>query len=183
MARLSLAALAAVLVVLGVPTPAQAHNSLRSADPARDATLNVAPTEIALEFTERLNPTFTTIVVTDAGNQRVGTGAPVVAETRGTVTLTAPLGNGTYTVAYRVVSADGHPVQGSYAFAVADPRSSTNPTAVPVPSGAATTSPEAPAAAAAKENGSGAGVFIGAAVLVGLVTTAGAMWWRRRIRR
>ena len=35
-----------------------------------------------------------------------------------TVSLPSPLPDGTYTVAYRVVSADGHPVQGAYQFTV-----------------------------------------------------------------
>ncbi|WP_405098411.1 copper resistance protein CopC [Micromonospora sp. NBC_01412] len=178
-ARLSVAALAAVLVVLGVPTPARAHNSLRSADPARDATLSTAPTQITLEFAERLDPTFTTIVVTDAGKLRVATGAPVVAGARGTVTLTAPLGNGAYTVAYRVVSADGHPVQGSYPFTVADPQG----TDAPAPPGGSAASPEAVAAAPGKDTGLGVGALIGAVVLVVLATAAGALWWRRRAHR
>ncbi|AYF27134.1 copper resistance protein CopC [Micromonospora tulbaghiae] len=126
------ALLAAVLTaLLLVPaTPAAAHNSLQEATPARDARLTAAPTQVTLRFLQRLNPSFTTITVSDAGQRRVPTSAPAVDGATGTVTIDEPLGNGTYTVAYRVVSRDGHPVQGSYRFTVADP-------AAPAPSASA----------------------------------------------
>lgn len=136
------ALLAAVLTaLLLVPaTPAAAHNSLQEATPARDARLTAAPTQVTLRFLQRLNPSFTTITLSDAGRRTVATSAPAVDGATGTVTIDEPLGNGTYTVAYRVVSRDGHPVQGSYRFTVADP-------AAPAPSAPA--SPAAPASSAA----------------------------------
>ncbi|WP_374197499.1 copper resistance protein CopC [Micromonospora sp. RL09-050-HVF-A] len=123
--RLAAALLAAALALLVAATPAWAHNSLTSASPAREATLSRAPTEITLEFLARLDPAFTTIVLTDGTKRRVPTGDPVVDGTKSTVQVTDTLPNGTYTVAYRVVSADGHPVQGSYPFTVADPAAPT----------------------------------------------------------
>ncbi|RLQ06695.1 copper resistance protein CopC [Micromonospora sp. BL1] len=135
------ALLAAVLTaLLLVPaTPAAAHNSLQEATPARDARLTAAPTQVTLRFLQRLNPSFTTVTVSDAGQRTVPTSAPAVDGATGTVTIDEPLGNGTYTVAYRVVSRDGHPVQGSYRFTVADP-------AAPAPSASA---PSASASSAA----------------------------------
>ncbi|MEU1807473.1 copper resistance CopC family protein [Micromonospora aurantiaca (nom. illeg.)] len=128
------ALLAAVLTaLLLVPAaPAAAHNSLQEATPARDARLTAAPTQVTLRFLQRLNPSFTTIAVSDAAQRTVPTSAPAVDGTTGTVTIDEPLANGTYTVAYRVVSRDGHPVQGSYRFTVADP-------AAPAPSAPAST--------------------------------------------
>ncbi|MEU8068792.1 copper resistance protein CopC [Micromonospora sp. NPDC049151] len=136
------ALLAATLTaLLLVPaTPAAAHNSLQEATPARDARLTSAPTQVTLRFMQRLNPAFTTITLIDARRRAVPTGAPAVDGVTGTVTIDEPLVNGTYTVAYRVVSRDGHPVQGSYRFTVADP-------AAPEPTAPA--SPSAPASAAA----------------------------------
>ncbi|MET7468099.1 copper resistance protein CopC [Micromonospora sp. NPDC005599] len=113
---------AALTALLLVPaTPAAAHNSLQEATPARDARLTSAPTQVTLRFMQRLNPAFTTITLSDAGQRAVPTGAPTVDGVTGRATIDEPLGNGTYTVAYRVVSRDGHPVQGSYRFTVADP--------------------------------------------------------------
>ncbi|MGW1449017.1 copper resistance CopC family protein [Micromonospora sp. NPDC002411] len=176
--RLGAAALA-VLVALLVPAgPAWAHNSLRAATPVQQSTVTSAPTEIELEFMSRLDPTFTTIVLTDAAKRKVVTGEPVVAGAKSTVQLTDTLPNGTYTVAYRVVSADGHPVQGSYPFTVADPTSS----AAPVVEAAVSTTPSAVAAVQTDE-GRGAGVLVAGVALVVLVAVAAVLLWRRASRR
>jgi methionine-rich copper-binding protein CopC len=173
------AAVLAVLVALLVPAaPAWAHNSLKASTPARDATLSSAPTEVALEFMQRLDPTFTTIVLTDAARQKLTTGEPVVAGATSTVQVTDPLPNGRYTVAYRVVSADGHPVQGSYPFTVADPASS----AAPAADAGTSTTPSA-AAAVRTASGPGAGVLVAGAALTVLVLVAAGLLWRRAARR
>ncbi|MFG1917011.1 copper resistance protein CopC [Micromonospora sp. NPDC048898] len=174
------AAVLAVLVTLLVPAaPAWAHNSLKSATPARDATVPSAPTEVALEFMQRLDPAFTTIVLTDATKRKLATGEPVVAGAKSTVQVTDTLPNGTYTVAYRVVSVDGHPVQGSYPFTVADPAASA------APSADAGTSAATPSAVAGvrRDGGMGAGVLVAGAVLAVLVAVAAGLLWRRRATR
>ena len=150
--RKALAAVAAVVVVLLPAAPAWAHATLVSSDPAKDATVSRAPASVTLTFSERLNPDFTTIAVSDATKQRMPAAPPAVDAERGTVSLIRPLSNGAYTVAYRVVSVDGHTVQGSYLFTVADP-------ALP----AASVSTAGPAVAAATKPGG-----ISTAVLLGL---------------
>ncbi|MEU5784656.1 copper resistance CopC family protein [Micromonospora lupini] len=172
------AALLAVVVALLIPaSPAWAHNRLRSAAPVQESTVSRAPTEIVLEFDERLDPPFTTIVLTDATRRKIPTGDPVVDGAKGSVQVTEALPNGSYTVAYRVVSIDGHPVQGSYPFTVADPAS----TAAPIVS----TATEAPSAAAsAKDDGGpGAGVLVAGAALAILVVVGAGLLWRRANRR
>ncbi|SCG55693.1 hypothetical protein GA0070619_3317 [Micromonospora zamorensis] len=177
--RLGAAVLAVVVALLVPAAPAWAHNSLKSATPAREATVPSPPTEVTLEFMQRLDPTFTTIVLTDAARRKLATGDPVVVGAKSTVQVTDPLPNGTYTVAYRVVSADGHPVQGSYPFTVADPASSAAPVADPG------TSAAAPSAVAAvpTDGGPGAGVLVAGAALAALVVVAAGLLWRRAARR
>ncbi|MET7959515.1 copper resistance CopC family protein [Micromonospora zamorensis] len=177
--RLGAAVLVVVVALLVPAAPAWAHNSLKSATPARDATVPSAPTEVTLEFMQPLDPTFTTIVLTDAARRKLATGDPVVVGAKSTVQVTDPLPNGTYTVAYRVVSADGHPVQGSYPFTVAHPASSVAPVAD------AGTSAAAPSAVAAvgTDGGLGAGVLVAGAVLAALVVVAAGLLWRRAARR
>ncbi|WP_422746108.1 copper resistance CopC family protein [Micromonospora sp. WMMD754] len=150
-AALLAALLAAAALLLAPAAPAAAHNSLQAATPAQDARLTAAPTSVTLRFLQRLNPEFTTIVLSDAGQQKIATGAPAVDGATGTITIDQPLPNGTYTVAYRVVSADGHPVQGSYRFTVADP---TAPTASAA-AGTAGTPVGADAASPASAGGNG----------------------------
>src|SRR5690606_7082088 len=115
-ARVIGAVLAAALVALTPARPAWAHAQLIGSDPADGAVLATPPARVTLEFNESLNPTYTTIVVTDAGAEPVPSSEPEVSGPRGSVTFTQPLADGTYTVAYRVVSRDGHPVQGAFMF-------------------------------------------------------------------
>ncbi|GAB3141823.1 copper resistance protein CopC [Micromonospora sonneratiae] len=194
------AVLVAVLVALIPARPAFAHNQLRAANPERDATLTAPPTQVMLDFVEPLNPTYTKIVITDAARQPVPTGEPVVSGTRGTVTFTQPLANGTYTVAYRVVSADGHPVQGSYPFTVSAATAAGTPSAPATPSADATPpgASNAPSGAAPSVNAavdadsatadpdSGAAGWVIATVTLSLIVLAGAgylVWRRRAVRR
>ncbi|WP_433531110.1 copper resistance protein CopC [Micromonospora sp. CA-263727] len=191
-AGLLAAALAAAALLVPPASPAYAHNVLRKATPAQDAKLTAPPTKITLDFLQKLNPKFTTITLSDATEQKVTTGEPEVSGTKGTVTIDAPLANGTYTVAYRVVSTDGHPVQGSYKFTVADPDASAAPTAsaeVTEPSStppaapttaAASTAPASPVASDSTDDGPGTMLLAGGGVLLVLVAGAVVFLLRRR---
>lgn len=195
--RLAVALAGALVVALLPAAPAAAHNQLSSATPAKDAVLPAPPDEVVLEFVERLNPKFTTIVVTDEGKKTVSTSAPQISGARGSITFTQPLEAGTYTVAYRVVSLDGHPVQGSYSFTVtaastptadptADPAAAT---AVPTaePTAESTAEPAGPGRTAAGDeavdDGGGMGgtaAVLGVVAVAALVAAGGLLWWRRR---
>ncbi|MFY1594761.1 copper resistance CopC family protein [Micromonospora sp. WMMD737] len=168
------ATLTTLALLLAPASPAAAHNTLQAATPAKDARLTTAPTQITLRFMQKLEPTFTTIVLSDASQRKIPTGEPTVDGTTGTVTIDEPLVNGTYTVAYQVISPDGHPVQGSYQFTVADPTASpASATAAASPASAtaapatesATASPTP--AAASRDSGDRPTTLVLALVLVG----------------
>jgi copper resistance protein C len=178
-------AIVGVLAALAAATPAWAHNQLIDADPAPDAVLHTAPSGVELVFAERLDPTYTLIVVTDADEEPVPSTDPDVDGTRGTVRFTAPLDSGVYTVAFRVNSDDGHPVQSSYEFTVAldretAPEDDTEADDVVIED--ADVDADAGTGAAAGE-GAGPGAGTLAAVAGGLVllavTAAGLLWWLR----
>ncbi|TDB82770.1 copper resistance CopC family protein [Micromonospora sp. KC721] len=171
------AALTTLALLLVPATPAAAHNTLTSATPAREARLTEPPARITLRFMQKLNPAFTTIVLSDATARKVTTGEPAVSGTAGTVTVDESLANGTYTVAYRVVSADGHPVQGSYRFHVADPTADVAGTpAASTPTAEPSTTPAGPVTASSEHPGGanvpvlvGGGILLAAGVLAGTV--------------
>lgn len=125
-----LVALAATVAVLLPGAPALAHNALAEATPAKGSTVKKAPTSVKLKFLQKLNPEYTTIVL--SGAAKVETSDPQVEGATGTITFDA-LTNGAYTVAYQVVSLDGHTVKGSYKFTVADPSATTAPATEPAP--------------------------------------------------
>ena len=177
--RRMLLAVAALLAVLLPGTPAWAHTALVSCDPARGATLGKAPAAVSLVFSQKLNPDFTTIVLSDATAQRLPASTPTVRDAKGTITVGQPLGNGVYTVAYRVVSLDGHTVQGSYTFTVADP-------ALPAATAAGRASAAAPAPPADSGGGVPTSVLIaltGAGILLVALAAYFVVSGRRRATR
>ena len=110
--------LAAVLLFCATGE-ASAHAMLQAAVPAVGSTVP-APAEINLTFTERIEPTLCTIVVTDAGDSQVDRGDVHLAgaQTRLAVGLKS-LAPGIYKVVWHAVSVDTHKTQGSFTFTVA----------------------------------------------------------------
>jgi hypothetical protein len=139
--RLLAAALVVTLLAVLTSGPAQAHNSLTGATPAKNATLDRAPGGVELTFLQRVDPAALTITVTGAGAAPVAAGPPRAKGRTGAIEFSETLPNGVYTVRYRVGSRDGHPVQGSYRFTVDDPAAEPAPVVSATPA-----APSAPAA-------------------------------------
>jgi hypothetical protein len=110
LARLLLTVLLIAGLAAGIPT-ASAHTSLTASDPAADSTLTSGPARVTATFNEELQPTFAAMTVVGPDGNLWSAGD---AEVRG-----ATVGN--YTVNYRVTSADGHVVSGSWSFTVTVP--------------------------------------------------------------
>ncbi|MEU5321916.1 copper resistance protein CopC [Streptomyces sp. NPDC021056] len=114
-----------VLLLFGGAGPASAHAALRSADPEDGTVLKSAPAYITLTFTESVGLLDDSFRVLSPKNERVRTGeAEHVPGSSDTARVSLPasgLGEGTFTVAWRVVSADSHPVSGAFTFSVGKP--------------------------------------------------------------
>lgn len=144
--------------------PASAHAARVSADPADNAVLATGPDRVAATFNERLQTAFAAMTVIGPDGNVWSTGEPTVQGAVVGIGL-RPLGPaGTYTVNYRVTSADGHVVSGSWSFRLSVP---------------GTGSPGPPATAPAP--GGGIPVWPFVVVAVGLVAAAGL--WALRHRR
>ncbi|MFE6197258.1 copper resistance CopC/CopD family protein [Streptomyces sp. NPDC057838] len=120
---LFLAALCALLAGAG---PASAHAAVTGSDPAQGAVVDQAPSRISLTFSEQVALSGDSLRVLDPEGKRVDTGEPsAVSGTTYAVRLRPDLSDGTYTVAYQVVSADSHPVAGAYTFSIGAPSKTT----------------------------------------------------------
>ena len=109
------------LLVLRLAQPTLAHANLISADPAPNAALDAAPTQIQLRFSEPLERIGSSITLLDAEGAALATIHSIVDPADPTTLLLTPgtLPNGLYTVVWRTLSAaDGHTSQGSYAFGI-----------------------------------------------------------------
>ena len=119
-----------VLLLLGSAGTASAHAALESTDPADGSVLKSAPRSLTLTFSESVALLDDSFRVYDPDNRRVKTSSAHHAKDAGdtaSVTLPAKLGTGTFTVAWRVVSADSHPVSGAFTFSIGKPSATTTP--------------------------------------------------------
>lgn len=143
----ALTAILATLLVLVTAGPALAHDALKSSDPAKDATVESVD-EITLEFTGKIRMPF--VSVRGPGDTQHQAGDPELDGVKVKQELKGELPDGDYTIAYRVVSSDGHPIEGEIPFTVkgASPSPTATPTesASPAPTAEATSAEPAPTA-------------------------------------
>jgi methionine-rich copper-binding protein CopC len=105
------------LAIIALATPALAHAFLTHASPGAGAVAAGPPKEIALEFSEPLEPNFSGIEVSDAAGRDVEAAHAVINGGSMRVALN-PLAAGSYRVVWRAVSVDTHRTQGAYSFTV-----------------------------------------------------------------
>ena len=171
--------LAAILVgmatVIAPGVPAYAHSALRESAPRDGAVLAEPPSEITLVFNEKLQGQFTTIKVTTSDGAVVDVEKARTDGAKAIQLLPAALAAGEYTVAYRILSADGHPVTGKISFRTKTAASPSLPVSAFASGSAApaTSSAQPPAAntglaSVEKEIGLGPWLWVVGAVLVGI---------------
>ena len=105
------------LLVLLATGEASAHAFLDHAEPRVGNKVASAPHEVTLWFTQKLEPSFSNVTVTNAAGQRVDTGKPRVSGNQMSVAL-RPGGSGTYHVTWHVLSVDTHTTDGNFTFQV-----------------------------------------------------------------
>ena len=110
--------LAGALLMLAGTGVAAAHDSLISSSPEDGSTVGAGPATVTLVFSDvvqNIGP-LVTVVGPDGGHYESGT---VDVRDNQVSSAVNPLGPaGTYTVSYRIVSADGHPVEGTISFSL-----------------------------------------------------------------
>ena len=112
-------ALTLALVAL-VPASALAHATLEETTPQRGAQLDAAPKDVVLRFSEPVEAAFGAVRVFDASGEQIQVGdvfRPGSDSKKVAVELPNDLSGG-YTVTYRVISADSHPVSSGFVFTV-----------------------------------------------------------------
>jgi copper transport protein len=90
--------------------------------PASDAVLADRPAQVTLRFSEPVEAAFGSVRVFDADTRRVDDGRTTrPSSSEVAVGIDGTLPDGTYTVAWRAVSADSHPVHGAFVFHIGKP--------------------------------------------------------------
>jgi len=119
--RRGISLLLAVVLALLLIAPAEAHATLVRSEPAAGALLTTAPKELVIEFSERLDPSFSAVRLLDSKAQVVNAGPGLIDPAVPRVlrlALTA-LPKDSYTAVWKVRSADdGHVTEGTLPFGV-----------------------------------------------------------------
>ncbi len=113
----------ALLGVLVGAGSAAAHAVLISSDPEQGAVVATAPTTVSLTFSEPVAVAAEGIRIFGPDGAQLDTGRAAALGRASTVGVGLRSGaqRGTYTVAWRVMSADSHPVAGGFTFSVGHP--------------------------------------------------------------
>jgi hypothetical protein len=113
--------LAALLASILASTAAFAHAFLDHATPGVGATINSAPGELQLSFSQNIVPAFSGVTLKTAGGAEIPLGKAML-DAGSANTLHVKLGKalppGTYFVSWHVVSVDTHPTSGTYKFTI-----------------------------------------------------------------
>lgn len=119
MVRVKGAAASVLALLLIGSTAASAHTSVVTTTPLYKSTVTSMPLQISVEFTDELmtigDKEVNTISITAPDKSEVSLTS--ITLDKNLITANLPdvdYQDGTYLVSYRVVSADGHPVSGSY---------------------------------------------------------------------
>jgi hypothetical protein len=145
--RIGLVALFAAVAAVALAGPASAHDTLLSSDPADGSTVQTAPATVTLTFDQPVQDFEPVVTVTGPDGQSYQSGSPTVDSTVVTNAVGPLTTAGEYVIAYRVVSADGHPVVGEvkFQFAGAPATPAGSPTTSPPSAGAGSVPTSTPA--------------------------------------
>jgi len=137
--------------------------------------LDAPPTTVSFTFNEPLMPDFVRFVATDPSGQTGDVPVSAVDGPTALIDWPADAPAGEWTVSYRVVSQDGHPIEGGITFSYAAASPSPTPTSAAPTSAAPTSAAPSPSTSPAADTSGGtsglliAGLAVGVIVIVGVV--------------
>jgi copper transport protein len=177
----------ALVALLATPVVLYAHARLVKSSPTDGATLTAAPGELSFWYSEKPEPSFTAVKLTDSSGAAVSVGAPTAIDSTGIrVAVTGPMHPGRYAVAWRTAGSDGHASEGTLHFSVAQGTAAIPSTQTPAP-----VAPQLPVDSTRDGPNSNAFVQLGAPTpftitmrwveLIALLTTIGLIIFRLAI--
>ena len=118
--RIILVPAASALIALSGAGAAFAHAQLSKAVPAVNGAVATAPSEVTLNFSEKLESSFSTVIVRDAVGKRMNKADSQVDKADRTMMRVTvdPLMPGIYIVEWRALTADTHKTEGAFIFKV-----------------------------------------------------------------
>lgn len=172
LAGLGVLALAAAFTIGGVAPAASAHDSVASTVPSDTEHVDLAPATVSMRFTDNIMQLGAIMLVVDSAGTDWSAGEPALDGPTATLAVDPALPDGAYQVRWRVVSADGHPISGTFDFSVGDASAVATPTtdaAAPV----ITTPTDSNVVTTNTAASTGGGLPIGVTALIGALVGLG----------
>lgn len=115
---LTAAFLLALALIVAPAQQAFSHDYLMGSNPEEGATLDTHPGQVVLSFNNSIQTLGAQLVILDEQGTVLSSGEPTVDGKNVTYDVPADLGNGAFTINWRVVSSDSHPIEGSITYSV-----------------------------------------------------------------
>ncbi|MFP3580811.1 copper resistance protein CopC [Arthrobacter sp. SIMBA_036] len=166
---------ASVALAVGSAAPALAHDVLEATDPADGSVLTQVPSAVHLTFDHTPLALGSEILVKDQSGTNQSDGPVSIVDNNVTQNIKSGAPAGKFTVVWRVVSSDSHPIEGTFTFTAGTPNASS------AASTAATSASTAASTTAAQSPQFPWGLAVGAVVVLAGLIAVGA-YVRRRLR-
>ncbi|MBW4093951.1 MAG: copper resistance protein CopC [Acidobacteria bacterium] len=165
---LAMVTLLALLTVALVSAPAaSAHDVLESTNPADGSTVTSVPSKLTLTFDNTPAAIGSQIQILDSTGKDWADGAVRVIDHVASENIKAGAPAGTYTVNWRMVSSDSHPIDGTFSFTATSGAAPVN-----TASAGTAAAPQSPQQSSAPASASASGGFPWVLVVLGLVLVA-----------
>ncbi|SEE96964.1 hypothetical protein SAMN04489740_3410 [Arthrobacter alpinus] len=128
--RVFAALLAMMLLLLGSSTAALAHDAITGTTPADGSTVETVPDKIEITMSNTPAVIGSQVLVLDSAGTDWATGSVDVLDTVATQNVRPGAPAGKFTVKWRLVSSDSHPVEGEFSFTASAAATSTAGAAV-----------------------------------------------------
>lgn len=184
----------AVLVLLALLVPVSsvsAHDAVTGTNPEDGQSVDAVPEAIEISFTNAPLAMGSEVLIADAEGKDWAAGDVEIVDNMAVQPISPEAPAGEYTVTWRVVSSDSHPIEGSFAFTVTETASAESPASTPSPeqTEAGPAEPEQPQTGEAQQPATGEAdeglpmsfVIILALLVTALVIVVVAVMARRRL--
>lgn len=106
-----------LILMCMIPISAYAHTGLKSSIPENKQKVTEALKEVIMNFNTSVEP-LSSFEITDIDGAKYKLSKITIDDTKMSGVLEKALPNGNYTVDWKIVGRDGHPIKGSFSFAV-----------------------------------------------------------------
>lgn len=174
--------LGAAVFLLGSAFPASAHDELSSSNPEPGAAVEEVPEAIELTFNNVPATIGSEVQVLDESGEDWAEGEVSITDAVASQAIRPGAPAGTYTVNWRVVSSDSHPIEGTFEFTASSGGAETPAASVGTAEPIETAEADAPESDATAGAGPSWAVIVMVAVLVVLAVVL-ALGARRRLKQ